>query len=74
MRKYIYGGGCEFIWCGFNTITANHRKDLSHVVKVKLLGVNVYLCLAKIPDSRLTRYRVLLNKKRGKNPEKKARP
>ena len=51
MRKHTDGGGWECLWCGFNTITANHTKALSHVAKVKLLGVNVFLCVAKIPDS-----------------------
>ena len=51
MRKHTDGGGWECLWCGFNTITANHTKALSYVAKVKLLGVNVFLCVAKIPDS-----------------------
>ena len=42
-------------------ITDNHTKAIYHVAKVKLLGVNVYLCVAKIPYSRLARYKSLLN-------------
>ena len=37
-------------------ITDNNTKDISHVAKSKLLGINVSLRVAKIPDSRLARY------------------
>ena len=42
------------------------------MAKVELLGVNASLCVAKIPDYRLARYRALMNKNRGKNSEKSA--
>ena len=51
MRKHTDGGGWYYLWCGFNMIMANHTKALSHVAKVKLLGANVSLCVAKIPYS-----------------------
>ena len=71
MRKHTDGGGWECLWCGFNPITANHIKALSHVAKVKLLVVNVSLCVAKILDYRLARYRALPNKNRGNTSSKK---
>ena len=51
MRKHTDGGDWECLWCGFNTMPTNHTKALSQVAKVKLLGVNVSLFAAKIPDS-----------------------
>ena len=71
MRKHTNGGGWECIWCGFNTVTANRTKALSCVAKVKLLGVNVSMCVAKIPYSQLARYQALLKKNWGKNSSRK---
>ena len=51
MRKHANGGGWECLWRGFHKITDNHTKDIYHVAKVKIIGVNVYLCVANIPDS-----------------------
>ena len=62
MRKHTNGGGWECLWCGFRKITDNHTKSLSRVVKVKLIGVNVSLCVANIPDSLPARYQAVLEK------------
>ena len=70
MRKHNDGGGWDRLWSVFNTITANHTKALSHVAKVQLLGVNVSLCVAKIPYYRLARYQAILNKNWGSNSAK----
>ena len=71
IRKHTDDGGWEYLWCGFHKVTDNHTKHLSHVAKVNLLGVNVSLCLAKIPYFWLEIYNALLNKNRGKNSAKK---
>ena len=71
MRKHTNSGGWECLRCLFHKITANHIKALSHVAKVKLLVVNVSLCVAKILDYRLARYRSLPNKNRGNTSSKK---
>ena len=62
MRKHNNGGGWECLWCGFCKITDNHTKSLSRVVKVKLIGVNVSICVANIPDSLPARYQAVLEK------------
>ena len=62
MRKHTNGGGWECLWCGFCKITDNHTKSLSRVVKVKLIGVNVSICVANIPDSLPARYQAVLEK------------
>ena len=56
MRKHTDGGGWELLKCGFHNVTASHTKAISQVAKFKLIGVNIYLCVAKIPYSILARY------------------
>ena len=70
MRKYTDGVVWDYLWCGFHKIADNKTKDISRVDKVRIIGINVSLCVANIPDSLLARYQYLL-KKRGKNPARK---
>ena len=71
MRKHTDGGGWGCLWCGFHNVTASYTRSLSHMVKFKLLGVKVSLCVAKIPDYRLARYQALLETNWGKKSAKK---
>ena len=71
MSNHTNVGIWECLWCRFHKVSDNHTKALSHVSKVKLLGVNVSLCVAKIPYSRFAIYQALLNKNWGKNSTKK---
>ena len=70
IRKHTDGGGRKCLWCGFKTITNNHTTALSPGAKVKIIGVNVSLCVVNISDYLLARYGALLKKNMGKNSAK----